>query len=190
MLKQAERNRQKQPHINVALCGKQEGIVDSDDDDDDDENVSELGSEGARSGRSGDSEEAEADSDDDRVERAVRSGGSYPLAHRLMSADEFKLNNQWESMLSHPGETSALLQTHKGVDLDDGFLMMRILKEMADAPRVHVISGRGDNEIWDEIRADKLDPMFKTFRDVFSKQLNQRFHVSTTPKLTSSSASK
>ena len=96
----------------------------------------------------------------------------YPLAHRLLSRDEFKLNAQWESVLSFPGETSAMLQTHTGIGLDDAFVLTSQLKLMADSPRITLVSGRGLDESWDEVSASKLHPMFRQFRSILSSQLD------------------
>ena len=108
MLKQAERNRQKQPHICVALCGKRNDEEseeeDSDQDMAEDDDNDELSSQGAGSGRSGDEEEVEPSSDDDRVERAVRRGTSYPLQHRLLSKEEFKINAQVYEHVEHAAQ--------------------------------------------------------------------------------------
>ena len=53
--------------------------------------------------------------------------------------------------------------------------MMRILGEVAEAPRLQVVSGRAGSESWDDISANRLDDMFKTFRSVFAQQLADRF---------------
>ena len=197
MLKQAERNRLKQPHINVALCGNRAGEASDDDASqslDDSEDEDELSSQGAGSNCSGDEdEELSADSDDDRLERAARNCNddrleraarnckAYPLKHRLLSKAEFKINAQVESVLSHPGETSALLQTHAGIGLDDAYLMVSLLKQLNDAPRLAVVSGRDETESWDEVQTNKLHPMIKQFRIVFSSEIDKRFHITTTP---------
>ena len=176
LLRQAESNRQKEPHINMALCGDKHGRQDLSDDESD---PGEVEMEGG-SGCSGEDSEVEvsADSDDDRVEAAERCANKqYPLAHRLLTKEEFSLNAYWESCLSFAGETSALLQTHKGVGLDDAYLLMYTLKSMNDKSKMQVVSGRGAKESWDEVRVDRIPAMFQRFRQIFSEQIDKRFSV-------------
>ena len=177
--RQAQRNRELQPYLSKALCGTEEGKEDSDEDDLlPPPDLSESGS------AMSDEEEQEQDSDssdDDVIESAVRTDKEHPLKHRLLSLDEFKVNAQFESVLSHAAEVSALLQSHDGTRLEEAQLFMLTLAQVMEAPRIQVVSGRGESESWDEISASRLHPMLQEFRKIFVQEANARFQLKGTP---------
>eukprot|EP00966_Prymnesium_polylepis_P047878 1108793-Prymnesium_polylepis.1 len=121
LVKQATRNRELQPSIAVALCGDATGK--------EEESDSEAGSlSGSGSSRSGGEEDkGEVSSDDDLIESKVRANKGFPLNHRLLTNDEFNLNNQWESVLAGPAEVSGQLQSHDGTRLEEAHLLMMTL---------------------------------------------------------------
>ena len=176
--RQAQRNRELQPHLCKALCGTEDGKEDSDDDEIPVPDLSDSGS--------GMSDEDEQDkdsdsSDDDVIESSVRADKEHPLKHRLLSQDDFKVNAQFESVLSHAAEVSALLQSHDGTRLEEAQLFMITLAQVMEAPRIQVVSGRGESESWDEMSASRLHPMFQDFRSIFVQEANARFHLKGTP---------
>ena len=58
---------------------------------------------------------------------------------------------------------------------------MSTLLQQAVAPRLQVVSGRGDSESWDEVPALRLSSMFRDFRSIFSEELKTRFKLDGTP---------
>ena len=120
------------------------------------------------------------------------------------------MNDQRDSVLASPAEAAVTLQSWDGVRLDEAHLLMNALMLEAEAPRLQatnhlsslgpplfplissplptpphsifqVVSGRHQVEIWDEVPASRLDPMFKTFRSVLAHELGQRFLLKGTP---------
>lgn len=175
--RQAMRNRELQPNIATALCGDAKGKEDELDDEGEADSLSESGS-----SCSGDENEKGAVSDDDDlVESQVRKGMPFPLRHRLLTNDEFSLNRQLESVLTSPAEVSALMQSHDGCRLEEAHLHLLTLTLQMAAPRLQVVSGRGESESWDEIPAARLQPMIRDFRTIFFEQANTRFRVMGTP---------
>ena len=181
--KQSMRNRELQPNINTALCGDEKGKEDEDEDEDLADEVSDSGSDG-----SGDEElwappprVEEGSDDDDLVESNVRANKAFPLAHRLLTQTEFIHNAQFESCLVSPAEVSAMLQSHDGCRLEEAQLFMLTLVQQMEAPRMHVVSGRGMTESWDEVPVSRLHPMFKDFRSIFAEEANTRFSLKGVP---------
>ena len=58
---------------------------------------------------------------------------------------------------------------------------MTTLREMQLSSRVSIPSGHGASEVWTDTSAAKLNPMFKTFREVLAQQLNSRFQIDGAP---------
>ena len=180
LVRQATRNRELQPNIAKALCGDEAGKDDPDEAMDAVDSLSDSGS--SRSGGSERPIEKEPySSDDDVVEAKVRKDAAHPLSHRLLTNQEFNLNRQWESVLSHPAEVSGLLQSHDGTRLEEAQLFMLTLSQVMELPRIQLVSGRGAAESWNEVPATRLDPMFKSFRRIFVVEAATRFKLKGTP---------
>ena len=175
--RQAMRNRELQPNISKALCGDETGKEDPEDV----EHADILSASGSSRSGSEVPSANEASSDEDVIEARVRANKEFPLSHRLLTNAEFTLNRQWESMLAHPAEVSALLQSHDGTRLEEAHLFMMSLAQVMELPRVQLVSGRGPTESWDEVPAARLDQMFKDFRRIFVDQANTRFSLKGTP---------
>ena len=128
----------------------------------------------------------ESDSDDDREEAGRAAKKDYPMAHRCLDATERQHNDIFESLLDRPREITILCQDNpqgygEGMDLGEAFVSVEAMRDEAIADRVELVSGRGDSEVWTQVAAKSLPPMFQTFRKVLSEQLTKRYNLDTTP---------
>ena len=69
----------------------------------------------------------------------------------------------------------------EGMDLGVAYLLVNGMRHEAVAQKVELVSGRKESESWKEVNGDSLPPMFRTYREVLSKQLSKRFQLDTTP---------
>lgn len=100
---------------------------------------------------------------------------------------EFRDCEILESLLDRAREITLLSQctgegsSGEGLDLGLAFVLLGMMRDEARQERVEIISGRGDAETWKEVNGSGLPKMFKTFRTVFSVELNKRFNLDSTP---------
>ena len=142
------RNRRIGPEIRIALTGHTDGVCvetpacpvrppsggeDGSDDDD----------EGSDSGG------------DDQEEGNRASGKAFPLSHRCLSQEDFRLNDIAESLLDRPRELTLLVQDeHKGLGFGEGldlgvtYLYLTVMRDEMLADRVEIVSGRNETETW------------------------------------------
>jgi hypothetical protein len=140
--RQARRNRELQPNLSMALCGDSTGLEEEDDamSEASEGNANSVSSGSSRSGQEEREEkEEEGSSDDERVASNVSKDKAFPLKHRLLNNSQFNLNNQWETVLATPAETSAVLQSHDGTRLDEAHLILVAAVEQAEATRLQVV---------------------------------------------------
>ena len=133
-----------------------------------------------------DSSDSDGDSGDDLEEGCRAANKQYPLAHRCLSAGDFKSTEILESLLDRPREVTTVCQDSpkgfgEGIDLGLNHLIITDMRDEALADRVEIVSGRVDTEVWKEVNASSLAPMFKTFRKEFAAQLTKRFNLDSTP---------
>ena len=132
-------------------------------------------------------DEDEANSEGEEQERANRTANkSHPLAHRCMTATEFRHNDLFESVLDRAKEVTVLIQDCKegwgeGLDIGVSFMAISEMRDEALAARLEVVSGHGENENWKEISGGSLPHMFQLYRSIFAAQLTKRFKLDTTP---------
>ena len=135
----SQRNRELKEAICTALTGDKHG--------DCDEELAAVGV-GAGAELSSDSEgEDQIESDGEHQERANRSAKkAYPLAHRCMSAVEFRHNDLFESVLDRAKEVTVLIQDEKegwgeGLDIGAAYTAISEMRDEATADRLEVVSG-------------------------------------------------
>jgi hypothetical protein len=123
----------------------------------------------------------EEDDDEAAIAANQAVGKEYPLAHRLLDQRGFRDNALLESVLTHAHEICLILQKDQGVGLSLAWQLLRVLHSAATAPKLQVVSGHTKEGTWREIHEATLPEMFRKFRSVLAKQLEERFHVKTTP---------
>ena len=122
------------------------------------------------------------DEGDEAVIAANESAGKeYPLAHRLLDQRGFRNNATLESVLTHPHEVCLILQKDQGISLSLAWQLLRVVHEAAVAPKLQVVSGHTKEGEWREMHEANLPEMFRNFRSIFARQLEQRFKVKSTP---------
>ena len=123
------------------------------------------------------------DVDDDEATFAANqaAGKEYPLAHRPLDQRGFRDNALLESVLTHAHEICLILQKDQGVGLTLAWQLLRVLHSAATAPKLQVVSGQSKAGIWSDMHHANLPEMLRKFRTILATQLEQRFHVTTTP---------
>ena len=121
------------------------------------------------------------DEDEDQIQANFTANKKFPLAHRLLDDEGFKNNSLLESMLTHPNEVSCLVQKHEGMGLSLGYQMAMVLHSGSTNQRVQVVSGTSKEGAWKDMNASSLPHMFKKQREIFAKQIEDRFKVKGTP---------
>ena len=132
-----------------------------------------------------DAEEVQPDEDVDEEEATIAAnivaGKEFPLANRYLDVRGFRNNAFLESVLSEPHEVCLLLQKEEGMSLGTAWQLIKVLHMSATSQRIPVVSGTTKEGVWTDMHAGCLTEMFKKFRTIFAEQLDQRFHVTTTP---------
>ena len=67
------------------------------------------------------------------------------------------------------------------MDLAEAHSLLQALRDEAACPRLEIVSGSGDSEVWKETSAQQLPHMFQEFRKILTAQLAKRFSLDTTP---------
>ena len=111
---------------------------------------------------------------------------NFPLAHRCLTAADYRNSDLFESVLDRPRELTLLVQDAQegwgeGLDIGVSHLNMQAMRDEARAERLEVVSGRGATETWKEVSAASLPAMFKLFRIELAAQLTKRFRLDTMP---------
>ena len=119
--------------------------------------------------------EQEGEEDAPQVAANLAAGKHYPLAHRCLSAHEFALVDQCESVLTPSHECVMLMQKGSGVDPGTSALLAASAAKQNEIAKLHVVSGSEGNEVWKEVPGATLNSMFRTYRKVF------RTHLSPSP---------
>ena len=123
----------------------------------------------------------DGDGDEATIAANQAAGKEYPLAHRLLDHRGFRDNSLLESVLTHAHEICLILQKDQGVGLSLAWQLLRVLHSAATAPKLQVVSGHSKDGIWSDMHHSNLPEMFRKFRTILATQLEQRFHVTTTP---------
>lgn len=179
----AHKTRLLEVDIKVALTGDKDGLCEEEESDSknsDQESVHELDTFDMCS-----DVDSENSSTMDGVE-AEENGGKvgqrkYPFANRCLSASEFKLNNQLESVLLPSHEAAMLFQLGSGIDPGTAFLLAQGVRSRNMSPKLQTVFGVGEAETWKDTSAASLDSMFSRYRSILVEQLNARFRLSSHP---------
>ena len=169
LLTMANRNRRLGREIKLALTGDEGGLC-----------MENAAARIRQQAEHGSDSESDDDSSGDDLEQANRAANkNFPLAHRCLSAMDFRFNDISESVLDRPRELTLLTQAEtdgfgEGIDLGLNYLLIGAMRDEAVADRLEVISGRGVTETWTEVNASGLPEMFQIFRKELAAQLSQR----------------
>ena len=111
----------------------------------------------------------------DDANHGVAAGKEYPLAHRLLDQRGFRDNALLKSVLTHAHEICLILQKDQGVGLSLAWQLLRVLHSASTAAKLQVVSGQTKEGVWKEMHDANLPDMFRKFRSILAKQLEQRF---------------
>ena len=114
------------------------------------------------------------------VALAVADGEKFPLAHRVLTSDEFGHAAQLESVLRGPQDYSTLLQ--KGdMGLSEAWRLGLALVQESSAPKLWVVTGDEKHEEWKQMAATNLVGFASTFRRILVTELSARFNFNGVP---------
>ena len=141
------RNRRIGPEIRIALTGQEDGVCNEAPARPVQPPVAPL-VDSSSDGSDGD------ESDGDDQEEGNRKGNkTFPLAHRCLSMEDFRLNDIAESLLDRPRELTLVVQDEEdgygeGLDLGMTYLYLTAIRNEMRADRVEIVSGRDKTEVW------------------------------------------